>query len=88
MIKSITLTKPTMAHKSKLEAAVLFAESGIATKNESSEQRVFFAPKGHRRLTINLPEVLHKKLKYAAVDQNCTATAIIERLLIKEFMNS
>ncbi len=37
-----------------------------------------------RRLTINLREDLHKKLRLAAVEQDCNATDIIERLLVKE----
>jgi hypothetical protein len=35
-------------------------------------------------VTINIPEALHKKLKLAAVESDCTATDIIERLLRKE----
>jgi len=37
-----------------------------------------------RRLTINLREDLHKKLRFAAVEQDCNATDIIVRLLEKE----
>jgi hypothetical protein len=66
-----------------------FAEAGTASeqrgpKQAAAEKRAFFAPTGYRRLTINLPEELHKKLRLAAIEQDCTATEIIERLLTKE----
>jgi hypothetical protein len=44
-------------------------------------KRVFHAPDGYRRLTINLPEDLHKKLKVVAAMKECTATEIIEQCL-------
>ena len=75
------LTKPTLESKISAEAALAFAEAG---KKVSGGKRAFFAPVGYRRLTINLPESLHKKLRLAAVEQDCTATEIIERLLVKE----
>lgn len=74
-----TLTKPTL---NKHEAALAFAEGKQATTKGSG--RVFNAPEGHRRLTINLQENLHKKLKLAAIEQDCTATDIITRLLERE----
>lgn len=46
--------------------------------------RVFHAPEGYRRLTINLPEEMHKKLKLVAVLRECTVTEIIENCLHKE----
>lgn len=55
-------------------------------KQEASNRRMFFAPEGYRRLTINLPEVLHKKLRLTAIEQDCTATEIIKRLLMKELL--
>ena len=76
-----TLTKPKLV--SKASAALAFAESK-PTKAEAAEKRVFYAPEGYRRLTINLREDLHKKLRLMAVEQDCTATDIIERLLVKE----
>ena len=79
MSKITTLTKPTLKSAA---AALAFAEAG--TKNAAANKRVFFAPEGHRRLTVNLREDLHKKLRLAAVEQDCTATEIIERLLVKE----
>jgi hypothetical protein len=71
------LAKPTLAN-----TALSFAEATQPAK--ASNNRVFHAPEGYRRLTINLPEDLHKKLRLAAIEQDCTATEIIERLLNKE----
>jgi hypothetical protein len=76
-----TLTKPTLI--SKQAAALSFAESKTI-RHEAADKRVFYAPEGYRRLTINLREDLHKKLRLMAVEQDCTATDIIERLLVKE----
>ena len=86
MSKPTTLVKPTLANKSKSETALKFAEAGTEPKNAAAEKRAFFAPAGYRRLTINLPEALHKKLRLAAVEQDRTATEIIERLLTNELM--
>lgn len=69
-----TLTKPILK---KPDAILAFAEG----KQTKDAKRVFNAPEGHRRLTINLQEDLHKKLRMAAIEQNCTATDIIVRLL-------
>lgn len=71
------LTKPTPDKAAKVLA---FAEKNT---RPGGQPRVFHAPEGHRRLTINLSEAIHKKLKHAAVDQDTTATAIIEELLAK-----
>ena len=68
------LVKPTLAN-----TALSFAEATQPVK--ASNNRVFHAPKGYRRLTINLPEEMHKRLRMAAIEQDCTATEIIERLL-------
>jgi hypothetical protein len=43
--------------------------------------RIFNAPVGYKRLTINLPIELHTKLKIAAAEEEKTATEIIEMLL-------
>jgi hypothetical protein len=81
-----TLSKPMP--RSNAEAALAFAEAKTpapqAKPTAASEKRVFFAPEGYRRLTINLPEELHKKLRLAAIEQDCSATDIVERLLVKE----
>ena len=44
-------------------------------------KRVFNAPEGYKRLTINLPVDLHTKLKIVAATKEKTATEIIENLL-------
>ncbi len=86
MNKTTTLDSNTTS-----EARVSFAEAdGTAEKTgkkqAAADRRAFFAPVGYRRLTINLPQALHKKLKLTAVEQDCTATEIIERLLVKELL--
>ena len=74
--KTTTLTKPTLSKASA--QALAFAEAGAETR------RVFHAPEGYRRLTINLTHELHKKLKQAALDADCTATDIVEKMLLEK----
>lgn len=50
--------------------------------------RVFNAPEGYKRLTINLPVEMHTKLKIVAATRECTVTEIIETLLKKELKGS
>lgn len=82
MSKFAQLTKPTIGG-SKAEAAMKFAQSAVAvpTKATEAQTKGSAAPAGHKRLTINLPESLHKKLRLKAIEQGTTATDIIERLL-------
>jgi hypothetical protein len=81
------VAKPTL---NKAAAALAFAESkpapavSAASQKTSAEKRVFHAPEGHRRLTINLPEEVHKKLRLQAVEADTTVTDIIVRLVTKE----
>jgi hypothetical protein len=89
MNKPTSLAKPKLDSKTTSEAALAFAEGDsspkiTSAKQTAAEKRAFFAPEGYRRLTINLREDLHKKLRFAAIEQDCTATEIIERLLKKE----
>ena len=80
-----TLSKPMP--RATAEAALAFAEAkkpGQAKPTLAAEKRVFFAPEGHRRLTINLPEELHKKLRLVAIERDCTATDIVLDLLNRE----
>lgn len=77
-----TLAKPTLAKPTLANKALSFAEATQPVKG--SNNRVFHAPEGYRRLTINLPEELHKNLRLAAIEQDCTATEIIEKLLMQE----
>ena len=46
--------------------------------------RIFHAPEGYKRLTINLREDIHKKIKLIAVQQESTMTDIISDFLEKE----
>ena len=73
-----TLAKPTLVTK---EAALKFAEPKKAAATGS---RVFFAPEGHRRLTINVTHEMHKKLRLMAVEQDTTITDILTKLVEKE----
>lgn len=84
MSKTTTLAKPKLVNKTTSEAALAFAEAAASPVKAAAEKRAFFAPEGYRRLTINLREDLHKKLRLAAVEQDCNATDIIVRLLEKE----
>jgi hypothetical protein len=81
--KFAQLTKPVVG--SKVEAALKFAEAATETKQKTvkvgAQVKGSVAPAGYKRLTINLPESLHKKLRLKAIEQNTTATEIIERLL-------
>ena len=89
MSKFTQLTKPDFIND-RSAAALKFAEASVITKDvvtnsvEIETTRSTYAPEGYRRLTINLPETLHKKLRMKAVEQNTTATEIIEKLLSQE----
>lgn len=72
-----TTAKPVLASNEILA----FAEGGTKV---TETKRVFHAPEGYRRLTINLTHELHKKLKQAALDQDCTATDIVEKMLLEK----
>jgi hypothetical protein len=82
---SNSLDKPTI---NKSAAAVSFAEGKTkepAKKAKAAaEKRVFYAPEGYRRLTINLKEDLHKKLRLMAVEQDCTITDILTELVAEK----
>lgn len=70
------MKKPTL--KDKTAAALDFA-------SPKPEKKTYFnAPAGHKRLTINLPEALHKQLRQVALDRDLNATDIIVSLLIKD----
>jgi len=53
--------------------------------DDAIDNRVFNAPKGYRRLTINLPEEIHKKIKMHAVEIDTTVTDIITDLIANIF---
>lgn len=50
-------------------------------KATEAGKRVFFAPEGDKRLTINLRQDLHKRLKMLAVERDTTIGEIIEELV-------
>ena len=88
MSKTTTLAKPMLV-KFKSDAALAFAEAGAAAETTGAKQtatgtRVFFAPEGHRRLTINVTHEMHKKLRLMAVEQDTTITEILTRLVERE----
>ena len=56
----------------------------LALSFAEPSKRSFNAPEGHKRLTINLPEALHKRLRIAAAERECNATDIIVALLLKD----
>ena len=58
---------------------------GRTASKTASNTRIFFAPEGDKRLTINIKDDLHKKLKIAAIEQGSTAGDIIEKL-IEEYL--
>lgn len=77
--KTTTLVKPTLSKAS--EQALAFAEAGT---KPTEATRIFHAPEGYRRLTINVPHELHKKLRLMAVEQDTTITDILTSLVAKE----
>lgn len=75
----MSIAKPTL---NKAATAVAFAESKPDAP-AAAEKRVFYAPEGYRRLTINIEESLHKKLRMMAVEEDCTITDILTKLVVK-----
>ena len=59
------------------------ADAQKAAKASKEGRRVFFAPAGHRRLTINLPDEVHKKLRLLAVEKDSTVTELLVELVGK-----
>jgi hypothetical protein len=77
-----SLAKPTLDNKAQLADA--FAKSNRVESIRSTTTKIFNAPAGYRRLTINLREDIHKKIRLKAIEQDCTVTDIITKLLEKE----
>jgi len=75
-----SLAKPTLDNKAQLADA--FAKSSTAKATKVT--KIFHAPEGYRRLTINLREDIHKKIRMKAIEQDCTVTDIIAKLLEQE----
>ena len=76
-----TLAKPTLDNKAQLADA--FAK-GSTVKSTAKVTKVFHASEGYRRLTINLREDIHKKIRMKAIEQDCTVTDIFAKLLEQE----
>ena len=77
-----------MPKKNKAVDAVQFAETrppkGSSAAAGAPKKRVFFAPEGQRRLTINVSHEMHRQLKVLAAEQDTTITDILTRLVEKE----
>lgn len=76
-----SLSKPTLVNK---EAALAFATPAPKVAAEAASKRVFFAPEGHRRLTINVTHEMHKRLRLMAVEQDTTITDILTKLVAEK----
>ena len=74
-----TLANPTLDNKAQMAEA--FAKGSPA--KSAKVTKIFHAPEGYRRLTINLREDIHKKIRMKAIEQDCTVTDIITKLLEK-----
>jgi hypothetical protein len=75
-----TLANPTLENKAQMAEA--FAKGSPA--KSAKVTKIFHAPEGYRRLTINMREDIHKKIRMKAIEQDCTVTDIINKLLEKE----
>ena len=75
-----TLAKPTLDNKAQMAEA--FAKGSPA--KSAKVTKIFHAPEGYRRLTINLREDIHKKIRMKAIEQDCTVTNMISKLLEQE----
>jgi len=75
-----SLAKPTLDNKAQMADA--FAKGSTAKSTKVT--KIFHAPEGYRRLTINLREDIHKKIRMKAIEQDCTVTDIIAKLLEQE----
>ena len=75
-----TLANPTLDNKAQMAEAFAIGSSAKSAKLS----KIFHAPEGYRRLTINLREDIHKKIRMKAIEQDCTVTDIITKFLEKE----
>jgi predicted HicB family RNase H-like nuclease len=99
-MKNPHITKPTLNTQEALRFASESIESGKQGHDmdkgnylaktaliRSHVQKISFAPEGDRRLTINIKEELHRKLKIMAIDHETTVGEIIERLVINHIQD-
>ena len=75
-----TLANPTLENKAQMAGAFAIG----STAKSAKVTKIFHASEGYRRLTINLREDIHKKNRMKAIEQDCTVTDIITKLLEKE----
>jgi len=94
-MKNSHITKPTLNTQEAIKFASESIESEKSCRDKdkgnylaktalirSHVQKISFAPEGDRRLTINIKEDLHRKLKIMAIDNETTVGEIIERLVL------
>ena len=74
------LLDPKLCYKAQMAEAFAIGSPAKSAK----VTKIFHAPEGYRRLTINLREDIHKKIRMKAIEQDCTVTDIITKLLEKE----
>ena len=80
MVDRLTfLLDPKLCYKAQMAEA--FAKGNPA--KSAKVTKIFHAPEGYRRLTINLWKDTHKKIRMKAIEQDCTVTDIITKLLEK-----
>lgn len=92
-MKQAQITKPQLKAAEALSFATEDTKSTKTTKapkvtktkaqKEAAKKRIFHAPKGDKRLTINIKADLHKRLKIAAIENEMTAGELLERLIEK-----
>jgi len=74
-----TLANPTLDNKAQMAETFAIGSSAKSAK----VNKIFHAPEGYRKLTINLRKDTHKKIRMKAIEQDCTVTDIITKLLEK-----
>lgn len=79
MSKSEVTMAFTEAHPVNVDTDL--AVSSVMTKGQP-------APAGHKRLTINIPMDLHRKLRLKALESGTTATDLIVNLLKQSILSS
>ena len=75
-----SLAIPSLDNKVQLADAFAKENTAKATK----VTKIFHAPECYRRLTINLREDSHKKIRMKAIEKDCTVSDIIAKLLVQE----
>jgi len=84
-MKKVTITKPTL----NTSQALKFATGGTKEKNANTDSKQLLkgasglVPEGDMRLTANIREDLHLKLKLAAAHRRTTIGDLIEELVEK-----